>query len=75
MLIGINVNKSFMILVLIIILRFLIPGNIPFAEALGKSSMLVFFIINLFYRKIILKKKQILKNNLLILHVFNLMKL
>ncbi len=78
MLIGINVNKSFIILVLMIILySFKRPNNYVFffCEALGKSSMLVFFIINLFYRKIILKKKQILKINLLILHVFNLMKL
>ena len=56
MLIGINVNKSFIILVLMIILRYLTflnnEANVYFfCEALGKNSMLVFFIIELILSK------------------------
>ena len=60
MLIGINVNKSFIILVLMIILySFKRPNNYVFffCEALGKSSMLVFFIIELILSKDNIKKE------------------
>ena len=57
MLIGINVNKSFIILVLMIIVHYFIPYIVPFSEALGKSSMLVFFIIELILSKDNIKKE------------------
>ena len=45
-----------------IILRYFIPYNLPFSESLGKSSMLVIFIIELILSKDNIKKETDIKN-------------